>query len=166
MQADQLPKNTSDVAEKLNAAHSVEKANNREMFLRILQNISFLPRQQLALRGGTDGEDSNFTQLLRLRTFDCPAVADWMEKKQNKYTSVDIQNEVFQIMALTILREISSSIRESGWLTMMANECTDQLIHSQHTSRKKESTDIGTEERKNSRSATGDQGLWFCAPVL
>ena len=32
----------------------------------------------------------------------------------------------------------------------------------------KESTDIGTEKRKNSGSATGDQtqGLWFCAPAL
>ena len=81
MQADQLPKNTGDVAEELNAAHSVEKANNREMFLRILRNIRFLAPQELDLRGGNDGEDSNLTQLLRLRMFDYPAVADWMEKK-------------------------------------------------------------------------------------
>ena len=57
--------------------------------------------------------------------FDCPAVADWMEKKQNKYSSGDIQNEVLQIMALSILREISSSIRETDWFTIMADECTD-----------------------------------------
>ena len=31
------------------------------------------------------------------------------------------------------------------------NDYDDQLIHSQHTSRKKESTDIGTEERKKFR---------------
>ena len=63
VQADQLPKNTDDVAEELNAAQSVEKANNREMFLRILQNIRFLAQQGPALSGGTEGEDSNFTQL-------------------------------------------------------------------------------------------------------
>ena len=38
------------------------------------------------------------------------------------YTTEDIQNEVLQIMALSILREISSSIRESGWFTIMADE--------------------------------------------
>ena len=34
--------------------------------------------------------------------------------------------------------------------------------------RRKESTDIGTDKRKNSGSATGDrtEGLWLCAPVL
>ena len=48
-----------------------------------------------------------------------------MEKKHNKYSFGDIQNEALQIMALSILREISSSLRESGWFTIMADECTD-----------------------------------------
>ena len=90
------------------------------MFRRILQNILFLAWRGLALRGDTDGEDSKFLWLLHLQTLDCPAVADWMEKKQNKSTSGDIQNEVLQIMAPNILRGISSSIRESSWFTITA----------------------------------------------
>ena len=38
--------------------------------------------------------------------------------------SADIQNEVLQVMALSALREINSSIRERGWFTIMADECT------------------------------------------
>ena len=125
VQSDQLPKEMGDVAERLVAGHTADKERNRSMFMRILQNIRFLARQGLALRGSGDGEDSNFIQLLRLREFDCPAVAEWMSKKTNKYTSGDVQNEVLQIMALNILRDVAASIKTSGWYTIMADECTD-----------------------------------------
>ena len=95
------------------------------MFRNILQNLCFLACQGLALRGHVDGEDSNFTQLLCLREFNCPEVTTWMDKKTNKYTSADIQNECLQVMALHILRHIGSSIRNNGVYTVMADECTD-----------------------------------------
>ena len=74
VQSLKLSTETGYVAEVLSTAHGAEKALNR-MLRRILQNIRFLARQGLSLRGGGDGEDSNFTQLLRLRAFDCPDVA-------------------------------------------------------------------------------------------
>ena len=95
------------------------------MFLQILQNIGFLSRQGLALRGGDADTDSNFMQLVHLRGRDCPEVEAWMKKKTNKYTSHDIQNECLQIMALQILREVSQSVRDSGCYSIMADECTD-----------------------------------------
>ena len=97
------------------------------MFRRILQNLCFLARQCLALRGHVDGEDSNFTQLLRLRAFDCPEVTTWMDKNTNKYTSADVQSECLQVMALHILGQVGRSIRKNGVYTAMANECTDVL---------------------------------------
>ena len=109
----------------LSTAHGAEKALNREMLRRILQNIRFLARQGLALRGGGDGEDSNFTQLLRIRAFDCPDVAAWIAKKTNNYTAGDIQNELLQLMAISILRDVGTSIKTSGWYTIMADECSD-----------------------------------------
>lgn len=48
-----------------------------------------------------------------------------MEKKTDKYMSSDIQNECLQIMALSILRQISTSIVCNGFFTIMADECTD-----------------------------------------
>ena len=83
--------------------HEQQKAENRAMFRRILQNVHFLARQGLPLRGHGDGNDSNFMQLLHLRAIDTPAVLTWMGKKADKYTSSDIQNECLQIMALTIV---------------------------------------------------------------
>ena len=116
---------TRDVGEMLSTEHEREKADNRVMFRKIIQNICFLARQGLSLRGHEDGADSNFTQLLRLRAFDSPAVLTWMEKKTDKYTSSDIQNECLQIMALSILRQVSASIVGSGFFTVMADEYTD-----------------------------------------
>lgn len=82
---------TGDIGEMLNAEHEREKAQNRALFRRILQNLCFLAHQSLASRG--EGEDSNFAQLLHLRAFDCPEVTSWMDRKSNKYTSGDMQNE-------------------------------------------------------------------------
>ena len=123
--ANELPRQTGDVGERLSKEHEQEKAKNRAMFQRILQNVRFLARQGLPLRGHGDGADSNFTQLLHLRAFDAPAVLPWMEKKADKYTSSDIQNECLQIMALSFLRQTSASIVKSGLFTVMADECTD-----------------------------------------
>ncbi len=86
----ELPKQTDDVGEKISTDHVQEKADNRAMFRKILQNARFLARQGLSLRGYGNGSDSNFIQLLRLRAFDSPAVLAWMEKKTDKYTSSDV----------------------------------------------------------------------------
>ena len=59
------------------------------MLLTILQNIHFLGRQGLALRGHDDTE-SNFVQLLKLRGCDDPKITDWIQKKSNKYTQAQM----------------------------------------------------------------------------
>lgn len=68
----------------------------------IIESIRFLARQGLALRGQKDDTNSNFSQLLLLRGIDCPALLTWLNKKSNKYTSGEIQNEFLEIMALHI----------------------------------------------------------------
>ncbi|KAL5499510.1 hypothetical protein EMCRGX_G010944 [Ephydatia muelleri] len=45
--------------------------------------------------------------------------------KQDKYTSPQIQNELLQTMALSIIRDIALSIREAKYFTIMADEVTD-----------------------------------------
>ena len=59
------------VGEMLSKKHSDQKAANK-LFLRILQNLRFLTRQGLALRG-THGEEVhfNFMQLFYLLGEDC-----------------------------------------------------------------------------------------------
>ena len=65
------------VGELLNSRLQKEKSLNRDM-LRIVQNLRFLARQGLALRGNGSGLDSNFSQLMLVRAYDCPDVLTWM----------------------------------------------------------------------------------------
>ena len=65
-----LPKQAGDIGEMLSKKHSDQKAANKEVFLRILQNLRFLTRQGLALRG-THGEELIFIQLFYLVGEDC-----------------------------------------------------------------------------------------------
>ena len=132
-----LPQQVHDVGELLCEAHREEKATNRRMLLKILQCIQFLAHQGLPLRGVGADADSHLLQLLQLRCVDCPELSVWLSKETDKYTSHDIQNEMIKIMGLHILRQVCEKMRDSGWYTIMADECTDvankeQLIHYLH----------------------------------
>ena len=59
---------------------------------------NFLAGQALALSGDNRDEDSNFMQILKLRAKGIPQLAYWMKRKQNKFVSHDIQNEIIQTM--------------------------------------------------------------------
>ncbi|XP_041374139.1 zinc finger MYM-type protein 1-like [Gigantopelta aegis] len=121
----QLPQQTKYVGESLSAAHSEEKINNRHQLLTILRSIRFLARQGLPLRGHDDSQ-SNFIQILKLYGQFDESILKWMERKTMKFTSVDMQNEILQIMALGILRQVAKNIRDDGFFTIMADETTDQ----------------------------------------
>ena len=51
-----------DIGETLSDFHAVEKANNRQVFLTILQNIRYFARQGMIPFRGNDDE-GNFDQL-------------------------------------------------------------------------------------------------------
>ena len=125
VQATLAPKTCPDVAEMLSSELARQKADNRQCLLKILSNLRFLARQGLAIRGSGDDKDSNFTQLLTLRSEDDGRIVDWLSKKTDKYASHDMQNEMLQVMALSMLRDIAASIASSKFFTIMCDECTD-----------------------------------------
>ena len=129
-----LPQQVHDIGELLSQKHSDQKVQNRGVFIRILQNLRFLARQGLALRG-SHGEEaqSNFMQLFHLRGKDCPLIESWVSKKTNNYLSHHIQNECLQIMALQILRQVTKNISGSACFTIMADECSDVANKEQFT---------------------------------
>ena len=61
------------------------------------------------MKGDTDGK-SNFIQLLKLRGKDRPLVLKWLERKEDRYTSHDIENEVIAIMANHVICNLVSEI--------------------------------------------------------
>ena len=105
---------TRDVGESLSTGHREEKAMNRRNLLKILQNIRFLARQGLALRGRDDDCNSNFMQLYHLRAIDNLELQTWLQKRDT-YTSARVQNEILQTMALQVLQEVASSLQNSDF---------------------------------------------------
>ena len=116
-------KTYGDIGEKMNSTLAEERKRNRKMFIKILENVRFLCRQGLAFQGNEDS--GNFIQLLKLRSADDPHLYNWMQKKRDKYTSHEIQNEIVRIMATDILRNISDSVSDAKFFSILADECTD-----------------------------------------
>ena len=103
-----IPRTSRDMGDALSSAHTQQKALNRHYPIKVDQNIRFLSRQGIALRGDADESDGNFMQLMHLCVIDDTTIND-MLKKTDKYTSPQIQNELLN-MSLHILREIASSL--------------------------------------------------------
>ena len=119
-----LPASTGNVGEMLSRAHAQERLLNRDYLLKVFQNIQFLARQGIALRGH-DEQNSNFIQLLHLRSVDDHRILDYLGAKTDKYTSHQIQNEMLQVMAHRILREVCDSVRGAPFYSLMVDEVTD-----------------------------------------
>ena len=66
-----------NIGEMLSNEAKEERAINRKVFLTVIQNISFLARQGLPLRGQGDIA-SNFHKLLLLRSADCDYITQWL----------------------------------------------------------------------------------------
>ena len=81
-------------------------------------------RQGIAIRGDGDETNGNYTQLLMLRGEDDSRMLEWLKRKNGKYTCTEVQNEILQIMALSILRDISQNIRNPVYYSIMADNTT------------------------------------------
>ena len=97
---------------------------NRKCLIKIIETIQFLGQQGLALRGDKSDKNSNFMQLLKLRSKDFLKLKEWLEKKTEKYTSHDIQNELLKLMAHQILHNLTDEMRDSFYTTI-CNEYTN-----------------------------------------
>ena len=116
---------SGDIGEMLNSGLASEKQSNRKNFMKILTNVRFLAKQNLAFRKGGNENESNFIQLLKLRSEDDPELSKWMEKTRNKYISPENQNEILQIMSRQVLNKISDSIHKSDFYSIMIDETPD-----------------------------------------
>ena len=83
------------------------------------------PAKACALRKGKQDEESNFKQFLLLRAEDNEVLRKWIEKSYDKNMNPNSQNEILQVMALKVLRDIASDITESGYYRIVADESTD-----------------------------------------
>lgn len=120
-----LPSSTTHIGAQLSKQYAIEMAQNRKMLLKILSSIRFLARQALAFRGHNNDYDGNLIQLLRLQGEENSEMREWLEKKSNKYTSPEVQNDFIKLMANQVLRNISDKLQSSPYITIMIDETTD-----------------------------------------
>ena len=98
-----------DVKQMQNESTANQMELNRRCSVKIVETLPILVRQRLALLGDNSEDDSNFIQTLKLREKDIPQLTDWMKRKQNKFITNDIQNEIIQILATQINRNITAT---------------------------------------------------------
>ena len=108
----ELPKKCADIGEMLSKQHSDIKKTNRECLLKILASMRYLRSKtgNFSFRGDGDEVDSNLMQLLTLRAQEDSVLQAWMERKNDRYLSHDMQNELLKTMALMILSKIGQAI--------------------------------------------------------
>lgn len=118
---------TRDVGDMLSSAHAKGKADNRKAPYTILSTLRFLACQNLPLCGNylsNTGGESHFMQLLRLHMEDVPILNAWLQKAQGQFMSPVTQNELLQIMAMTVLQKIAAIIAGKQF-SIMVDETTD-----------------------------------------
>lgn len=58
---------------------------------------------------------------------------DWLQRRSNKYTSPEIQNDLIKVMAMHFIRNISEKLHKSPFVTIMVDETTDVTNQEQVT---------------------------------
>ena len=101
----------------------------RTALLAILSSLQYLSCQGLAIRGSTD-EDSNWIQLLHLRAQDIPELRSWLARKENKWLSHDILNEMTEMMAHDVLRTLIEEIK-CEFFSVIMDETADISVREQ-----------------------------------
>lgn len=115
-----------NVAELINENTKTVMEFNRKCLIKIIESLQFFARQGIAVQGKTDAE-SNFIQLLKLRSKDVPILKDWLNKKTDKYTAHDIQNEILSLMSNAVVRDIIEDIKKGDcdYYSLIADEYAD-----------------------------------------
>ena len=112
---------SSDAAKK-----ALESNRIHVCFIKVIECLQYmyLAWQGHSMQGNTDNE-SNFIQLLKLRGKDQPLLLKWLERKEDRYTSHDIQNEIIAaIMANHIIRDLVSEMK-GGFFSIICDDYTD-----------------------------------------
>ena len=95
---------------------------HREMLIKEISSLRYLLRQGLAIRGHKE-EEGNLYQLLKCRSEDVGTLSKWLN--DGRYLSHEVVNELIEIMAHKVLRQILSEIREAEWFAIIGDETRD-----------------------------------------
>ena len=115
----EIPMSTEDDSEMIKSNSTEVKSQNRACLIKISSPLRYLARQGLPLRGHGNDQDSNFKQLLTCRAEDDPVFSEWLNTKNQNFTSPEIQSEILKEMSLSILRIIVEFIKNADFHSIM-----------------------------------------------
>jgi hypothetical protein len=121
---------TLSVAVQLNSQISRDQAVASRALNVIISSLRYFARQGLPIRGHTD-KSGNLYELIMLRSSDNPEVESSLKRERFVYTSHEIQNEVLQLMAHSVLRSLIADISKARIFSLIVNETTDQSTDEQ-----------------------------------
>ena len=113
---------SQSIAAQLAQQFRDDQTKAQTCLLKIISSLQYIAHQGLPSRGHDDAE-GNFLQLLNLRSKDCSYLKEWILQRQN-WTSHDTQNELFEIMAHTVLRKITENVRANKY-SIIVDEATN-----------------------------------------
>ena len=114
---------------KLHALHqpSVTAQLSKELETEnVLTSLKLLTRQRLPICGHTD-EESYLVQLLECRAEDAEGFQTWVNS--GRYLLHEIMNEIIELMAHHILRNLIADIKMAKWFSIIADETQDISGH-------------------------------------
>ena len=97
--------------------------------MKIITTLLFLAQLGLAVRGH-DESQGNFVRLLKLRSADYPDLCMWINQQDN-WLSHDIQNEILEIMAHSLLRKLLEGVKLNTYYSIIVDEATDLAFKEQ-----------------------------------
>ncbi len=119
-----------NIQSQISAAHNKTMIESTKALLNILSSIRFLAQQGLALRGHND-DDSNLYQLLKLRSEDVPELKTWLGRTNYRWLSHDVVNEILQMLADSVLRDIICEVKNEKYYSIMIDETSDIAVKEQ-----------------------------------
>ncbi|XP_055258670.1 zinc finger MYM-type protein 1-like isoform X2 [Moschus berezovskii] len=116
--------------------HSKQFEGNKKYLKLIIENILFLGKQCLFLRGNDQSISSvnkgNFLELLEIRAKDKgEEIFRLMNSQVDFYNSTQIQNDIIEIIKTEILQDIVNEINVSSAFSVICDETTDSATKGQ-----------------------------------
>lgn len=98
--------------------------DNRTCLKQIFSSLLFLATQGLAIRGHND-DASNFVSLLNLRSEDSAELKCWLKRDSYTWCSHGIQNEILDLLAHTVLRQLLALVQKAESYAIICDETAD-----------------------------------------
>ncbi|XP_021539361.1 zinc finger MYM-type protein 1 [Neomonachus schauinslandi] len=116
--------------------HSKQIEGNKKYLKLIIENILFLGKQCLPLRGNDQSISSvnkgNFLELLEIRAKDKgEEIFRLMNSQVDFYNSTQIQNDIIEIIKTEMLQDIVNEINASSAFSIICDETTDSATKEQ-----------------------------------